>query len=53
MAADFPRTIDALTPAWLSMVLGRTVTSYQITFLEGGVLSDAFKLSALNYAEER
>jgi hypothetical protein len=53
MAADFPRTIDALTPAWLSTALGRTVTSYQITFLEGGVLSDAFKLSAITYAGTR
>jgi aminoglycoside phosphotransferase (APT) family kinase protein len=53
MAEDFPRTVDAITPAWLSTVLGRTVTSYHTTFLEGGVLSDAFKLSALTYDGER
>ena len=46
---DFPRTVDAITHAWLSRVLGATVTGYQTTFLDGGVLADAFKLHAITY----
>lgn len=49
MATDFPQTIDQVTPAWLSGVLGITVADYQVTFLEGGNLSDAFKLHRIRY----
>ena len=49
MAEDFPRKVDDITNAWLSQVLGGTVTGYATTFLEGGVLSDAFKLHAITY----
>jgi hypothetical protein len=49
MAEDFPRTVGDITNAWLSTVLGRTVTGYATAFLEGGVLSDAFKLYAITY----
>jgi aminoglycoside phosphotransferase (APT) family kinase protein len=49
MATDFPQTIDQVTPAWLSGVLGITVADYQVTFLEGGNLSDAFKLHHIRY----
>ena len=52
MAEDFPRTVDEITHAWLSTVLGRTVTGYETAFLEGGVLSDAFKLYAITYDGE-
>jgi hypothetical protein len=52
MAEDFPRTVDEITPAWLSTVLGRTVTGYDTVFLEGGVLSDAYQLAAITYADE-
>jgi hypothetical protein len=52
MAEDFPRTVDEITHAWLSTVLGRTVTRYETAFLEGGVLSDAFKLYAITYDGE-
>ncbi|MGI8925113.1 MAG: phosphotransferase [Tepidiformaceae bacterium] len=49
MTTDFPRTIAEVTPAWLSQVLGAKVTSYEVAFLEGGVLSDAFKLHSITY----
>lgn len=49
MAEAFPRTMSEMTPAWLSQVLGATVTDYQTTFLEGGVLADAFKLHTITY----
>jgi hypothetical protein len=39
-----PANIDDVTNEWLSGVLGAEVTSFNVTFLEGGVLSDAFKL---------
>jgi aminoglycoside phosphotransferase (APT) family kinase protein len=52
MAIEFPRTLEDLTPEWLSTVLGRTVTGYDTAFLEGGALSDAFQLSAITYADE-
>ena len=44
MNNDFPHSADATTNAWLSAVLGAPVTGFQTTFLEGGVLSDAYKL---------
>ena len=50
MAQDFPRTADAITNEWLSSVLGAKVTGFATTFLEGGVLADAFKLHAITYA---
>jgi hypothetical protein len=50
MAADFPRTVQEITPDWLSGVLGKQVTGYAVSFLEGGVLSDAFKLHGITYA---
>lgn len=53
MAASFPRTIDEITNEWLSQALGGTVTGYQTTFLEGGVLSDAFKLHSITYAGDQ
>jgi len=49
MAEAFARTVDEITHAWLSQVLGATVTGYQTTFLEGGVLADAFKLHTITY----
>lgn len=44
MARDFPTTVDQITDEWLSGVLGAKVASHETTFLEGGVLADAFKL---------
>jgi hypothetical protein len=49
MAIDFPRTIDEVTPGWLSGILGAAVADYQVSFLEGGNLSDAFKLHRIRY----
>ena len=49
MAEDFPRKVDDITNEWLSTVLGGTVTGYAAEYLEGGVLSDAFKLYAITY----
>lgn len=41
---DFPQRIDDVTSAWLSEVLGAKVAAFTVTFLEGGNLSDAFKV---------
>jgi len=46
---EFPRTADAITTSWLSEVFDAPVTGFQTTFLEGGVLSDAFKLHDITY----
>jgi hypothetical protein len=51
MSVDFPKTADAITKEWLSGVLGTKVTGYETTFLEGGVLADAFKLHGITYAD--
>jgi hypothetical protein len=51
MKGDFPRTVEAIDNAWLSAVLGAEVISFSTTFLEGGVLSDAFKLHDIEYLE--
>jgi hypothetical protein len=44
IAQDFPRTIGEISEDWLSQTLGAKVASYEANFLEGGVLSDAFKV---------
>ena len=48
---EFPRTIDHVNEAWLSNLLGATVTGYDVRFLEGGVISDAFLLNAITYSD--
>lgn len=50
MNGDFPRTVDAIDNEWLSEVLGAEVTSFSTENLEGGVLSDAFRLHDIAYA---
>lgn len=52
MAVGFPRKMEDITNEWLSTVLGGTVTGYKTVFLEGGVLSDAFKLYAITYDDD-
>jgi hypothetical protein len=52
MAVNFPRKMEDITNEWLSTVLGRTVTGYKTMFLEGGVLSEAFKLYAITYDDD-
>jgi len=49
MTLGFPQTIDQVNPAWLSEVLGAAVADYQVTFLEGGNLSDAYKIHRIRY----
>ncbi len=44
-----PSSIDDVTKEWLSEILGAEVTGFEVTFLEGGVLSDAFKLHDITY----
>ena len=51
MSNMIPKSIDEVTHAWLSKILGGEVTDYDVTFLEGGVLSDAFKLHNIKYAD--
>ena len=50
MNGDFPRTVDAIDNEWLSEVLGAEVTRFSTENLEGGVLSDAFRLHDIAYA---
>ena len=50
MAGWFPTTAKEITNEWLSGVLGKPVTGFTTTFLEGGVLADAFKLQHITYA---
>ena len=50
MAEDFPRKVNDITNEWLSKVLGVTVTGYEAKYIEGGVLSDAFKLHLITNA---
>jgi hypothetical protein len=48
---NIPRSIDEVDATWLSDILGSEVTSYNIKFLEGGVLADAFKVHDLTYKD--
>jgi hypothetical protein len=48
---DIPHAVGDLTPAWLSARLGYTVTGFDVTYLEGGVMSDTFKLGAIAYSD--
>ena len=50
MADSFPGTAAEITNEWLSGVLGATVTGFNTTFLEGGVLADASKLHGITYS---
>lgn len=49
MTVDFPRSIDEVSPAWLSGILDANVAEYQVTFIEGGNLADAYKLHHICY----
>ena len=46
-----PRTVEEVTPAWLSEVLGTEVVDCQAHYLEGGVVGDAFRIHDIEYAE--
>lgn len=48
---DFPKTIGDVNEGWLSSLLGATVESYNVRFLEGGVLSDAFLVNGIRYSD--
>jgi hypothetical protein len=48
---DIPRAAGDLTPAWLSARLGCTVTGFDVTYLDGGVMSDTFKLGSIAYSD--
>ncbi len=50
MAEDFPRKVNDITNEWLSQLLGVTVTGYEAKYIEGGVLSDAFRLHLTTHA---
>ena len=49
MKPAIPHDHNDLTPSWLSAVLGYQVISCDIGFLEGGVLSDAYKVRSISY----
>ncbi len=44
-----PHTIEDVNAEWLSSILDNDVTGYEVTFLEGGVLSDAYKIHDIKY----
>lgn len=46
-----PQSIEEVTPAWLSDVLGREVVDCQTHYLEGGVIGDAFKVHDIKYSD--
>jgi hypothetical protein len=46
---SIPASIDDVTNEWMSEILGTEVTGFEVTFLEGGVLSDAFKVHDIGY----
>jgi len=48
---EIPHTVSDLTPEWLSERLGRAVAGFQITELDGGVMSDTFKLGLISYRD--
>lgn len=48
---DIPHSASDLTPQWLSARLGRIVTGFDITTLDGGVMSDTFKLGPIAYQD--
>lgn len=50
MSDAFPRTLEAIDCAWISNSLGAEVLSFRHSFLEGGMLSDAFRLHDIEYA---
>lgn len=52
MSDLIPGSIEEVTPEWLSNIIGSKVTSFNVTFLEGGILSDAFKLHDVVYAND-
>ncbi len=49
MNDDFPRSVDSITNAWLAEVLEAPVSGFKTKFLEGGVLSDAYRLHDITY----
>ncbi len=50
MAERFPKTIDEVDSAWLSAALGAKVNGFKHRFIEGGVLSDAYIVHDIEYA---
>ena len=48
----FPQSIDDVTDEWLSEVLNGEVRDFNVRFLEGGVLSDAFKVYDIESDED-
>ncbi len=51
MSLAIPKSISEVTNAWLSDILGEEVTGFEVTFLEGGVLSDAFNIHNIEYTD--
>ena len=52
MSAGIPKNIAEVTNSWLSEIMGSEITAFKVTFLEGGVLSDAFKIHDIQYAQD-
>ena len=48
----FPQSIDDVTNEWLSEVLNGEVRDFNVRFLGGGVLSDAFEVYDIESDED-
>ena len=48
----FPQSIDDVTNEWLSEVLDGEERDFNVRFLEGGVLSDGFKVCDIGSDED-
>ncbi len=51
MTTAVPIDAESITADWLSEVLGTPVTDVKITALEGGVVSDVFRIHDVRYTE--
>jgi aminoglycoside phosphotransferase (APT) family kinase protein len=47
-----PSSIIAIDAGWLSTALGAEVTDFAVTQLEGGVVSDIYRIDGLRYSEQ-
>src|SRR4051794_3600843 len=50
MRADLPTDVESITASWLSEAMGSTVNRFSVTALEGGVVSDVYRVHDLEYS---
>jgi hypothetical protein len=49
MGIDVPVSARSITPEWLGGVLGAAVASFSVTAIEGGVMSDVYRVHDIRY----